>query len=86
MKVAHVLVLLGDGHCLEIIVIACGLEIATDQEEIYFALEPLNVSVDRVKLAVAATFHGNLGWNRSMTSVVMCGTLNLHLLGLMVRV
>jgi hypothetical protein len=49
---------------LEVIVIACGLEIATDKEEIYFELflrfEALNVTVYRVKLAVAAAFHGNL--------------------------
>jgi hypothetical protein len=48
--------------------IACGLEIATDQEEIYFelllGLQSLNVTVDRVKLPVAAAFHGNLAWNR----------------------
>jgi hypothetical protein len=53
---------------LEVIVIACSLEIATDQEEIYFepllGLQPLNVSVDRVKLAMAAAFYGNLAWNR----------------------
>jgi hypothetical protein len=45
-------------------VIARGLEIATDQEEIYFelllGLQPLDVTVDRVKLAVAASFYGNL--------------------------
>jgi hypothetical protein len=44
--------------------IACGLEIATDKEEIYFELllrlEPLDMTVDRVKLPVAAAFHGNL--------------------------
>ena len=68
VKVAHVLVLLGDGHCLEVMVIACGLEIATDQEEIYFVLllgfQPLNVAVDCVKLAMAATFYGDLWRNR----------------------
>lgn len=46
-------------------VIACGLEIATDQEEIYFelllGLQTLNMAVNRVKLAMAAAFHGNLG-------------------------
>ena len=52
MEVGHVLVLFGDGHCLEVMVVACGLEIATDKEEIYFELvlrlQPLNVTVDRV--------------------------------------
>jgi hypothetical protein len=70
-------------------VIACGLEIATDQEEIYFelllGLQTLNMTVDRVELAMAAAFHGNLAWNRSASALVMCGTLNgplsnLHLL------
>jgi len=70
-------------------VIACGLEIATDQEEIYFdlllGLQTLNVTVDGVKLPVAAAFHGNLAWNRSATTLMMCGTLNsplsnLHLI------
>jgi len=64
VEVAHVLVLLGDGHCLEVMVIACGLEITTDQEEIYFVLllgfQPLNVAVDCVKLAVAAALYGDL--------------------------
>jgi hypothetical protein len=67
--------------------IACGLEIATDQEEIYFelllGLQSLNVTVDRVKLPVAAAFHGNLGWNRRVSTLMMCGTLalsNLHIL------
>ncbi len=50
-------------------VIACGLEIATDQEEIYIVLllgfQGLNVTVDCVKLAVAAAFNGNLAWTRS---------------------
>ena len=49
---------------MEVMFIACGLEIATDQEEIYFelvlGLQTLNVAVDRVKLAVAAAFDGNL--------------------------
>jgi hypothetical protein len=49
---------------LEVMVIACGLEIATNQEEIYFelllGLQSLNVIVDRVKLPMAAAFHGNL--------------------------
>lgn len=53
---------------MKVMFIACGLEIATDQEEIYFelllGLQSLNVTVDRVKLPVAAAFHGNLGWNR----------------------
>jgi hypothetical protein len=57
---------------LEVMVIACGLEIATDQEEIYFelllGLQSLNVTVDRVKLPMAAAFHGNLAWNRSVSS------------------
>jgi hypothetical protein len=61
-------------------VVACGLEIATDQEEIYFelllGLQTLNVSVDRVELPVAAAFHGNLAWNRSVSALMMCGTLN----------
>lgn len=70
-------------------VIACGLEIATDQEEIYFelllGLQTMDVSVDRVKLPVAAAFHGNLARNRSASTLMMCGTLNsplsnLHLL------
>jgi len=51
-------------------VIACGLEIATDQEDIYFelllGLQALDVTVDRVKLPVAATFYGNLAWSRSV--------------------
>lgn len=38
VKVAHVPVLIGDGHCLEVMAIASGLEIATDQEEIYLVL------------------------------------------------
>ena len=50
---------------MEVMVIAGCLEIATDQEEIYFepllGLQPLNVTIDRVKLSVAATFYGNLG-------------------------
>jgi hypothetical protein len=65
---------------LKVIVIACGLEIATDKEEIHFelvlGLESLNVTVDRVKLPVAAAFHGNLAWNRSVSTLVICGTLN----------
>jgi hypothetical protein len=70
-------------------VIACGLEIATDEEEIYFelllGLETLNVTVDRVKLPMAAAFHGNLAWNQSVSTLLMCGTLNsplsnLHLI------
>ena len=65
MEVTHVFVLLGDCHRVEVMVIACGLEIATDQEEIYFelllGLQTLNMAVNRVKLAMAAAFHGNLG-------------------------
>jgi hypothetical protein len=68
VEVAHVLVLLGDSHCLEVMVIACGLKITTDQEEIYFVLllgfQALNVAVDCVKLAVAATFYGDLWRSR----------------------
>lgn len=62
--------------------IACGLEIATDKEEIYFELvlqlEGLNVTVDRVKLAVAAAFDGNLAWNRSVSTLVICGTSTIE--------
>ena len=74
---------------MEVMVIACGLEIATNQEEIYFelllGLQRLNVTVDRVKLPMAAAFHGNLAWNRSASTLMMCGTLNsplsnLHIL------
>lgn len=54
-------------------VVACGLEIATDQEEIYFelllGLQTLNVSVYRVELPVAAAFYGNLAWKRSVTAL-----------------
>jgi len=53
---------------LEVMVVACGLEIATDQEEIYlelvFGLEALDVSVNRVKLAVTAALDSNLAWDQ----------------------
>jgi hypothetical protein len=81
VKVTHVLVFFRDRHRLEVIFIACGLEITTDKEEIYFVLfsrlEALNVTVDRVKLPMAAAFHGNLGWNRSvsLSRLVICGTI-----------
>ena len=38
VKVAHSLVLLRHGHCSEIMVIANGLKIPTNQEQIYFVL------------------------------------------------
>ena len=83
MEVAHALVLWGDGHCLEVMAIACGLEVATDQEEIYFVLllgfQPLNVTVDCVKLPVAAALYGNLDCNRSVTTLMICGILNSRL-------
>ena len=83
VEVAHALVLFRDGHCLEVMNIASGLEVATDQEEIYFVLllgfQPLNVTVDCVKLPVAAAFHGNLACNRSVTTLIVCGILNSRL-------
>jgi hypothetical protein len=38
VEVAHALVLLRHGHCFEVVFIADGLEITTDQEQIYFVL------------------------------------------------
>jgi hypothetical protein len=38
VEVAHALVLLRHSHCFEVVFIADGLEIATDQEQIYFVL------------------------------------------------
>jgi hypothetical protein len=68
VEVAHSLVLLGHGHCLKVMVIAYGLKIATYQEQIYFVpflgLQPLNVTVNRVKLAMTAAFNGNLRRSR----------------------
>jgi hypothetical protein len=83
VEVGHALVLWGDGHCLEVMAIACGLEVATDQEEIYFVLllgfQPLNVTVDCVKLPVAAALYGNLDCNRSVRTLMICGILNSRL-------
>ena len=68
MEVTHPLVLLRHGHCLEVMVIANGLKIATYQEQIYFVLflglQPLNMTVNCVKLAMTAAFNGNLKRSR----------------------
>jgi hypothetical protein len=68
VEVAHSLVLLRHGHCLEVMVIADGLKISTYQEQIYFVLllgfQLLNVAVNRVKLAMTAAFNGNLERSR----------------------
>jgi len=49
--------------------IANGLEIAAYEEQIYFVfllgLQPLNVAVNCVKLAMTAAFDGNLRRHRS---------------------
>jgi len=48
--------------------IADSFKIATNQEQIYFVLflglQFLNVTVNRVKLAMTAAFNGNLKHNR----------------------
>lgn len=58
-------VLLRNGHALQVLVVAYGLEVAAYQQEVdgvaVFGLEGLDVSVDGVELAVAAPFNGNLG-------------------------
>jgi hypothetical protein len=68
VEVTHSLVFLRHGHCLEVMFIADSLKIATNQEQIYFVLllglQLLNVTVNRIKLAMTAAFNGNLKCNR----------------------
>lgn len=57
-------VLLRHGHALEVLVVTDGLKVAADQEGVDFVtvllLELLDVGVDRVEFAVAASLHCDL--------------------------
>lgn len=83
MEVTHALVLFRHCHRLEVALISDSLEVATDQEQIYFVLllcfQILNVTVNCVKLPMTAAFYGNLDSTllNNILKYRMC-QLNLH--------
>ena len=65
MESAQMLVLVRDGHALEILMISDSLEVPTDKQTVNFVAVTLfqlfDVFVNRVQLAMAAPLNSNLG-------------------------
>lgn len=64
VKLAQLAVFVGDGHALEVAVVADGLEVAADEEKVDFVVvalfEVVDLGVNGVELAVTAAFDCDL--------------------------
>lgn len=69
-ELAQLAILVGDGHALEVAVVANGLEVTANEEKVDFVVVALfeidDLGVNGVELAVAAAFNGNLAWRLRM--------------------
>ena len=65
VETAQLLILVRNRHALQILVVSDSLKISADQERVDFVgilrFKLLDVAVDRVELAMAASFYCNLG-------------------------
>lgn len=63
-ELAQLAILVGDGHALEVAVVADSLKVATDEKEVDFVVVSLfkvfDFSVNGVELAVTAAFNRDL--------------------------
>ena len=70
VELAQLAVLVGDGHTLEVAVVAYGLEVTTNEKEVDLVVvalfEVVYLGVDSIELSVATTLNGDLAWRLSM--------------------